>query len=647
MSTTSTIDTRLMTELQRQEYYLAKLPADYEFPLFSGKQAVESQRRSGYKDTAHAAREIVDNAIESGAKNVHVFFDRITESTRGRYQRVNSVTAIAFVDDGPGMLPPMARYALSWGGGTHFEDPTGIGKFGFGLPNSSINQTRRVEVYTKTKEADEWMRAVLDINEVDSHGLLTIPEPQPAELPPFVKAYLKRHRIQLRSGTVVVWDRPDRLTYRQAGSLKEHLLNDFGVTYRGQLGDRFELTVEAEQVQKTDPLFITPDARLYIPEEDGGPRCTVDLDIPVKLYLDDETGAMKLEHIEDEDALEEARNDPSILVVSSINVKVIQFPVGFASGAPADLRDKTDAYKRFEIRKGRRGMSFVRSGREIETVDIFPKSAHDIATGMGTWPLLQSYAYHWGMLVTFRPELDEAFGVGNDKQTIRPIDDFWRVLTELGIDEAARNANQEQYKLRRKKKEEEAANTVTEEPSPATQAAATAAATTGQPKELPSGRREEAKARHEEAIRDRMRKTQEGYEQAKKAIQDQAKRMEFAIGFFESVGGVFYMPDVGNGLQNVALINKKHPFFETFYSEVINSGNPKVRAAVDLLLLALTSAELQTEDELRDMYEHQRENVWSPFLKAGLRVLERMEPTEEPEEGNELAGSNGEANGVA
>ena len=45
------------------------------------------------------------------------------------------------------MVPTMARYALSWGGGTHFNDPTGIGRFGFGLPNSSINQTRRVEAY--------------------------------------------------------------------------------------------------------------------------------------------------------------------------------------------------------------------------------------------------------------------------------------------------------------------------------------------------------------------------------------------------------------------------------------------------------------------------------------------------------------------
>ena len=57
----------LLSELERQEKYLAQLPENYEFPLFNARQAVESQRRSGYKDTAAASREIVDNAIEAGA----------------------------------------------------------------------------------------------------------------------------------------------------------------------------------------------------------------------------------------------------------------------------------------------------------------------------------------------------------------------------------------------------------------------------------------------------------------------------------------------------------------------------------------------------------------------------------------------------
>src|SRR5213593_2013588 len=105
----------LLTEVERQESYLAELPSDYNFPLFSGKQAVESQRRSGYKSTARAAREIVDNAIEAGAKNVYVIFDR-PRKERDKGERQDRVSAIGFIDDGPGMGPVMLRYALTWGG---------------------------------------------------------------------------------------------------------------------------------------------------------------------------------------------------------------------------------------------------------------------------------------------------------------------------------------------------------------------------------------------------------------------------------------------------------------------------------------------------------------------------------------------------
>ena len=79
-------------------------------------------------------------------------------------------------------------------------------------------------------------------------------------------------------------------------------------------------------------------------------------------------------------------------------------------------------------------MTFVRAGREIETRDIFPRSDKDVSSGLGIWPLLQAYAYYWGMEVKFEPELDEVFGITNDKQAVRPIGDFWRILADEEID---------------------------------------------------------------------------------------------------------------------------------------------------------------------------------------------------------------------
>src|SRR5437660_11538499 len=94
----------LLTEIERQEKYLAELRDDFSFPLFNVRHAVESQRRSGYRDTAAASREIVDNAIEAGATRIDVVFEADPKT--------KSVSAIAFIDNGSGMLPQMIRYAL-------------------------------------------------------------------------------------------------------------------------------------------------------------------------------------------------------------------------------------------------------------------------------------------------------------------------------------------------------------------------------------------------------------------------------------------------------------------------------------------------------------------------------------------------------
>src|SRR5262245_57661733 len=93
---------RQLSEIERQTYDTDQLDTDFKSPLFSGKQAVLSQRRSGYRTSAKAAREIIDNAIEAGAKNIWVIFDRPNQQTREKHQRENRVSGVAFIDDGPG-----------------------------------------------------------------------------------------------------------------------------------------------------------------------------------------------------------------------------------------------------------------------------------------------------------------------------------------------------------------------------------------------------------------------------------------------------------------------------------------------------------------------------------------------------------------
>jgi hypothetical protein len=628
MIDTNTSD-RLLTEVERQEKYLAKLPDDFSFPLFNAAQALESQRRSGYRNTAAAAREIVDNAIEAKATRIDVCFER--PKALKAHQRAESISAIAFIDNGSGMLAKMARYALSWGSGTHFDDPAFIGKFGFGLPNASINQTRLVEVYTKTASDKAITKAVLDVRRVKDHGVQTIEPPVESALPEFVQAYLDKQGLPFDNGTVVVWVEPDRLTYKTPALMKEHLLDDFGVTYRYLL-ENVELYVDKTKVLAVDPLFLTPSARYFLAQDKGGAEMSADYNIAVKYARDAQTGMLALTKIQDLSELDP--NDPDLEAAGAIYVRVARFPYGFAEDPRRVTDADADAQRRFEIRKTRRGMSFVRAGREIETVDVFPKSVKDQAKGLGNWPLLQSYAYHWGVEVRFDPDLDEVFGITNDKQTVRPIEDLWKLFASEEIDKQLGREQMHQRKIRKdeRDRQKQAHAQKSEDATPAESAAAAADAVTGQKPRVPE--RSAAKARQDlnAAAAEHAKVNKTSLDAAKQALEETAKRRPYVIDFYDEPRGPFYKPERLNGSQIVVRINRQHSFFQTLYSPLLSlTGGAQAKQALDVLLIALARSELVVEnEETAAWYLTQRERAWSEFLADAYRSLQqKMAPVDE------------------
>ncbi|WP_031549151.1 ATP-binding protein [Parvularcula oceani] len=636
---------RLLTEVERQQKYLDRLPEDYTYPLFNGQHALESQRRSGYRNTAAAAREIVDNAIEAGAENVHVVFRLPTVKTREKGQRKNAVTAVAFIDDGAGMLAEMARYALSWGAGTHFDEPGTIGKFGFGLPNASINQTRLVEVYTKTDDAQTFSKTMLDAREVPQFGEQRIGAPVDADLPDFVQRYLDEKGIRLDHGTVVVWQDPDRLTFRTAANLREHLMQDFGVTYRYML-EQCQIFVDGRALEPIDPLFLMPSARLFVSSEDGGAEQTMIRDIAVA-YRQGEEGEY---HLDAYDSIADIDpNEEGLLALGAVQIRVSEFPYGFAVGDKKDA--PADAKARFEIRKGRRGMAFVRANREIETVDVFPTSTKEESKGLGSWPLLQSYAYHWGAELRFDPDLDEVFGITNDKQTVRPVEELWRLLSndDIGLDDHLQRANRQQRTIRNKKAREEKrrqSEAENDEPSRGEAATAAVSSSTGQ-RAKPSARKMgEARERFEEAAAKKAKIANTSVEAAKDALERESRRRPYVIQFEDEKYGPFYRPE-WQGNQLAIIINRSHPFFDVMYGPLMNDpAQASSKDALDVLLIALGVGEAKAgTDECEDWYKAQREDEWSKFLAKGLTLLDRTSRAGEEEEEDESNGS--EADGLS
>ena len=109
----------------------------------------ESERNSGYKNTGNALYEIIDNAYEANASKIFI----VAKNKLG----TNQPESLAVIDNGTGMPKDFLHTACKIGG-THRPSANtplkrrGYGRFGHGLPKSSISQTRSFSVFTKNEE---------------------------------------------------------------------------------------------------------------------------------------------------------------------------------------------------------------------------------------------------------------------------------------------------------------------------------------------------------------------------------------------------------------------------------------------------------------------------------------------------------------
>ena len=145
-------------------------------PIVPAKTAISTFRDAGYKNTASAIAELIDNSIEAEAKEIQIlaFQEYVNHGERS----VLRVTKIAIYDNGCGMSPETLCVCLQFGNGTRLDSREGIGRFGIGLPNASISQCKRVDVYSW--QGKECHRTYLDVDEVidkekDQHCVEKLP----------------------------------------------------------------------------------------------------------------------------------------------------------------------------------------------------------------------------------------------------------------------------------------------------------------------------------------------------------------------------------------------------------------------------------------------------------------------------------------
>lgn len=346
--------------------------------------AVKAMRDSGYKNTAYALAELIDNSVQAKACNVELICLEKYEQHGERERR--RIQAIGILDDGDGMTPDTLRLALQFGNGTHLTDRKGIGRFGMGLPNSSISQCRRVEVWTWQSGPNNAMYSYLDIDEIERRILYEIPKPIAKPLP---KEWRQRSRGIKTSGTLVLWAKFDeyRLSWRGALATLRNVEVLVGRMYRkfiddGRLFIRLVALTEGEDKPSYD-AFVRVNDPLYLMKNSSTPT-PFDTSSPMFQRWGDED-----EHF-------------SISYDGVTHDVIVRMSWAREETVPNDRSDRgAKPYGKHAAKNV--GLSIVREGRELDLDSAWTNSYDPVER----W---------WGVEVEFPSTLDEVFGVTNNKQ---------------------------------------------------------------------------------------------------------------------------------------------------------------------------------------------------------------------------------------
>ena len=243
------------------------------------------------------------------------------------------------------------------------------------MPASSLSFSRRVSVYTWRWRYRVY-RCHLDIDEV-SRGAVNLEEPEvvryPGKGPPS------------ETGTLVVWEKCDRLDIRRLGTLTGKIRRELGMRFRRFLWEGIKISVNGEPVVAIDPLMRTPD-------ESG--TVAVAYGPVIKLLV--RTGA-----------------EGGSIDTGAVEVRFSELPIKeWFLLSPAEKRRKG-------ISRGA-GVSVLRAGREVDYGWFFMGGKRR-----------ENYDDWWRCEIEFSPVLDEEFGISHTKQQIRPSERLNEILTPV------------------------------------------------------------------------------------------------------------------------------------------------------------------------------------------------------------------------
>lgn len=372
----------------------------------------DALRNTGYKNIESAVAEIIDNSVEANAKDIFVILkEGIAKSGR------KVVTEIGFLDNGDGMDEKVLGNCLGIGASTR-QERKGMGRFGVGLPQASLYACPNVEVYSWQNGVEDAKKVYLDINKVKEGTQKEIEDPVKTAIPEPYNSYVKYQTLLKtydfsKSGTLVIWKQCDRVNPKTRGPLTERLEFSLGQKFRYFIHDGIsririishENPEAAVDVAPNDPLFLMEDNCVLCDPTDPKHVYKVgqneNAEAPFELYTAKGTGNGEVNvPIRYYDKNGEIKTD-SVMIRFSIVKNKFYDETAFPKGSnPGNYALGRHAAKM-------EGISVVRARREIDfrRFDFY----NVINEPQHRW---------WGCEIVFEPDLDEVFGVANNKQYV-------------------------------------------------------------------------------------------------------------------------------------------------------------------------------------------------------------------------------------
>lgn len=375
------------------------------------KNMGDALRNTGYKNIESAVSEIIDNSVEAEAKNIFIILDETINPISGR----KLVSEIAFLDNGVGMDTSILEGCLGIGSTTR-QGRKGMGRFGVGLPQASLYACPEVEVYSWQDGIDNCQKVFLDINKVKEGAQTELEDPVLCSIPEKYSGFINYKTLVneidfSNSGTLVIWKNCDRIQPKTRGPLVERLEFALGQKFRYFISQNLcsmriiclENQENAIDIYANDPLFLLPNNYVLGNAAHPGKAYIKKSGDEYEPYFEP-YGADKGEVLVPVKYRDKEGNiaESSVIVRFSIVKAKFYDETAIKKGLnPGNTEFGKNYASKME------GISVVRANREIDfrKFDFYD----NLNEPQHRW---------WGCEILFMPELDEAFGVANNKQYV-------------------------------------------------------------------------------------------------------------------------------------------------------------------------------------------------------------------------------------